>query len=89
MKDHAVALNLPDFGSRISWEPLNEKNLIVESWESVQANQNVPLFVRGIRVLANSMHKSVHRGAHGRLRVIGLEREVEEFYLLLSPRCEA
>ena len=30
-----------------------------------------------LRVLADSMHKNVHCGAHGRVRVMGLKREVE------------
>ena len=29
------------------------------------------------------MHKNVHRGAHGRLRVMGLEGEEELLYLLV------
>ena len=50
--------------------------MVVESWESVQANQNVPLQYEALfRALANSMHKTVHRGAHGYLQIMGPERE--------------
>ena len=39
--------------------------MVVESWALVQGNKNVH-FARGV-------HKSGYRGAHGHLRVIGLE----------------
>ena len=35
------------------------------------------------RALANGMHKTVHRRAHECLRIMGLEREVEELLYLL------
>ena len=37
--------------------------MVLESWESIQGNQNVPLFVRG-----------TYRGARECLRVMGLEQ---------------
>ena len=44
------------------------------------------------RALAKGMHKTDHREAHECLRIMGLEREVEELLYLLvfvwSPRSE-
>ena len=54
--------------------------MVLESWESIQGNQNVPLSW----ALASSMHKSHCRGAHECLWVIRLEwAEVEELLSLL------
>ena len=47
--------------------------MVVESWELDEANLDAPLLREALfRVLANSMHKTIHRGAHGCLWVIGL-----------------
>ena len=92
-KHHAVALNFPEFGCHVSQEPLNGKiwfqaliveqlksyPMVVESWESDEANLDAPLF----RALANSMHKTIHHGAHGCLRVMGLEQKVQDLLYLL------
>ena len=60
-KHHVVLLEFLIFWCRVTLEPLNDNTsfqshiveqhksyrMVVESWESVQANQNVPLFARG------------------------------------------
>ena len=61
---------------------------VVESWESVQGNLRYPLFARGtFRAFADSMHKNVHREAHGCLRVIEREREESRRVALSSGLC--
>ena len=57
--------------------------VVLESWESVQGNQNATTF----RALVDSMRKNVHR-SHGCLLVIELERGVALFVLIWSPRSE-
>ena len=72
-KHHAVVLKFLIFWCRVTLEPLDGKTsfqshiveqhksyrMVVESWELVQANQNVPLFYARhfLWALANSMHK--------------------------------
>ena len=58
--------------------------MVVESWESVQGNLRSPLF----RALADSMHKNIHHGGHGCLRVIGLKREESRVALSSDPCLE-
>ena len=61
--------------------------MVVETLESVQANQNMPLFTRGTfcELLRIACTKNAHRGGHGRFRVVELEREDGRrvFYLLV------
>ena len=62
--------------------------MVVESWESDGANLDAPLFAQGTFLRsANSMHKTVHRRAHGCLRVMGLEREESRRVVLSSGLC--
>ena len=63
-------------------EQLKSNRMVIESWESIQGTQNVPLFARLFRALVNSVHQNVHHGAHGCLRIMGLS------YGLWSPRSE-
>ena len=56
--------------------------VVLESWESVQGNQNATTF----DALVDSMRKNVHR-SHGCLLVIELERGVL-FVLIWSPKSE-
>ena len=61
---------------------------MVESWESVQGNQNVPLLRKALFwVLADGMHKNVHCGAHGCLQAMGLERRESRRVALSSGLC--
>ena len=55
-------------------EQLNSYTMGLESWESIQENQNMPLLCKAlVRALADSMHKKFT--AHGCIWVMGLERE--------------
>ena len=60
--------------------------MVLESWESIQGNQNF-LHEALLLMLANSMHKSDHRGAHERLQVIGLKRAESRRVALSSGLC--
>ena len=62
--------------------------MVVESWESVQGNQNVPLLREALFCMhADGMHKNVHCGAHGCLQAMGLEREESRRVTLSSGLC--
>ena len=50
--------------------------MVLESWESDEANLDAPVLREVLfRVLANSMHKNVYRGARGCLLVMGLQQK--------------
>ena len=49
--------------------------MVVELWEFIQGNKNVPLFVRGTLSACELHVQKVQRGAHGCLRIMGLKRE--------------
>ena len=105
-KHHTHLLKFQIFWCCVTLEPLNWKTLFqshiveqhksyrmaVESYESIQRNQNAPLLREVVFwALAESIHKNVHCEAHGCLRVMGLkwEKVQELLYLLVfvwSPR---
>ena len=84
-KHHAVAPNFSDFGCHVTLEPLNGKvcsSLIFKATQEllnggwiIYGNQSkqtkCAIFLRKaiLWALVNSMHKTVHRGAHGHLQV--------------------
>ena len=79
------------FYQRVTSKPFNGKTsfqshiveqhkcyrMVVESWESMHPGEpKHTTFTRGtFRALANSMHKTVYRRAHGSFWVVGLEQK--------------
>ena len=62
--------------------------MVVESWEYGKGNLSYPLLREALfRSFADGMHKNVHSGAHGCLRVMELEREESRRVALCSGLC--